>query len=60
MTKWQPIESAPRDGTRVLLFEPATYTNRNPARVVVASYPTHYPREATHWMPLPPLDNEHE
>lgn len=56
---WQPIETAPRDGTRVLLFAPAT---KDRAAVVRNDYwwsqerawahmrPDH---SYTHWRPLP-------
>lgn len=48
---WQPIETGPQDGTRVLLWLPGT-----DARVVVGNWiatePQH-PSDPTHWMPLP-------
>lgn len=54
MTEWKTIESAPI-GKDVLLFEPEVRKGRSilPARMVVNHWPTSYPREATHWMPLP-------
>ena len=49
--KWMPIETAPQDGTRVLLWA------ESKCRV---GYWVYYPADAqnpvapTHWMPLPP------
>jgi hypothetical protein len=66
MTEWRNIETAPRDGTWVLVFaklvEPERWVEgiRDlPSFMAVAAY---HPdagwcvctiREATHWMPLP-------
>lgn len=69
MDQLQPIETAPRDGTWVLLFGPSGYTT-TPLRCEVARwYPSYRPLnpwqnhsndaftdggpEPTHWMPLP-------
>lgn len=54
MSQWQPIETAPH-GEYVLLFEPRVprKTIDTPARMIVERWPTHYPRKASHWMPLP-------
>ncbi len=66
MTDWQPIETAPRDGTEILIFEPASA-----AKIHVVSWQESedykvwcYAEEVlsdicpegaepTHWMPLP-------
>lgn len=63
--EWQPIETAPH-GKALLLYQPATGFVRGrkgptlPARIVIESWPTGYPRETTHWMPLPePPANSH-
>ncbi|MCB9902368.1 MAG: DUF551 domain-containing protein [Planctomycetes bacterium] len=70
MTEWQPIETAPRDGTDVLVFR--DYSSG--ARYAVASFDGEEWRDIgdigwagmdgddnqpTHWMPLPtgPLHN---
>ena len=67
--KLQPIATAPRDGTYVLLFGPSGYTT-TPLRCEVCRYDAEYrPRQPwvnhsndsfldggeapTHWMPLP-------
>ena len=60
MTGWQPIETAPRDGTVVILFNADQ-------RLVDAGHWTPYEHcfevslgdwwytgDCTHWMPLPP------
>ena len=59
-TKWQPIETAPRDETDVLLASKETDT------IIVAAYctdptpmwhtldgPAYQERAFSHWMPLP-------
>lgn len=64
MTNWQPIETAPKDGTRILIYDPTHY--RDPI-ITIAEYrcggwlgedggvydccSSEY--EPTHWMPLP-------
>ena len=60
MSEWRPIDSAPRDTTRVMLFAP---TRAFPEAVIVGWYsdrgkewlsePGMWQRNPTHWMPLP-------
>lgn len=65
---WQPIETAPKDGTWVLLYDPSCDISRG-GRIGVGSYEDDFgdgswifddtgsiPWEPfpTHWMPLPP------
>jgi len=53
---WMPIETAPTG--ELMLYEPASVgRNALPARIVIANYPTHYPRQASHWqyVPRPPV-----
>jgi len=60
---WQPIETAPRDGTWVLLYSP------NENQPAVAYFNGHawddngdggFWFEPTHWMPLPPKPGQEE
>lgn len=59
---WQPIETAPRDGTKLFLCN-------NRLGIVSEGYFLGYPgaemwfwatlrNEPTHWMPIPPLPGE--
>jgi hypothetical protein len=57
---WQPISSAPRDGTTVLLFAPGWDSSKTGWTFGKANWqdcPFHHggdPKyEPTHWMPLP-------
>lgn len=58
--EWRDIETAPKDGTRVLLFENfARMKTIGIARWVAAPHDVwiaengSYSRHATHWMPMP-------
>jgi len=67
MSKWQPIETAPKDGTYILLLGDSGYTT-TPHRVAVGCWIEGYRdfwinhsndaftddgEPPTHWMPLP-------
>lgn len=62
--KWQPIETAPKDGTRVLLFVPPYGASTGHYRAqhnwgeTASNWYAHSvlnkEAEPTHWMPLPP------
>lgn len=69
MSEWQPIESAPKDGTFILLAGPSGYRS-TPLRVEVCRWVPQYRHGwqnhafdsfgdgghgPTHWMPLPAL-----
>ena len=53
---WQPIETAPK-GKELILYFPAEQTRRGDLRfgawIKVDRYPVSFPRQPTHWMPLP-------
>ena len=63
MTKWQPIETAPRDGTEILCFIPehtwGLLTVKEEYKVlrfiqgVTWANQGLYTEYPTHWMPLP-------
>jgi hypothetical protein len=66
MTVWQPIETAPKNGTPVLVYSPGNQygfnTNARRSRIIVDKYMfsdgfcfyREYPEAPyTHWMPLP-------
>lgn len=57
VSKWQPIETAPDNRLLILFFPPTDYRRGKPMlgeMYRVEKYPVHYPRQPTHWMPLPP------
>lgn len=71
MSKWLPIETAPRDGTYVLLFEDLGFGGDSQTMWVARhgvttnewfTHDTEYGiYEPTHWMPLPappPIDSD--
>lgn len=65
MSEWQPIETAPKDGTDVLLFRATKYRVLPPTvagwfdKGVIPGWYTYdepdkaFDGEPTHWMPLP-------
>jgi hypothetical protein len=57
MSDWQPIETAPRDGTSVLLVSGPPVQNRIVLTSWVGAPHNHWRAEPfgrfTHWMPLP-------
>lgn len=62
-TAWQPIETAPRDGTRIWLgdvggvvtgyWSPPLGAWRCDWNIGALPNSVHFPRKPTHWMPLP-------
>lgn len=55
MTEWQPIETAPK-GRQLILFFPAEMRNGRVhliKMVRVDWFPVTYPRQPTHWLPVP-------
>jgi hypothetical protein len=56
-SEWQTIESAPKDGTQVLLWRETVYSARwlhsEVMGPVWATPDGHVIFRATHWMPLP-------
>lgn len=65
-SQWQPIETAPKDGTRILLHDANSAAKRQPINTTVGSwwsdkyrnhwFPDHgFVNKPTHWMPLPEL-----
>lgn len=53
---WQPIATAPKDGTKVLLFLPVQGHRVEPT--ILVGRVTGGPTDATHWLPLPPPPKE--
>ena len=56
VSDWQPIETAPKDGTRLLLATPTGKVADGmwSTRYEVWSWP-YVMAEPTHWMPAPPI-----
>ena len=56
-SEWQPIETAPKDGTLVIVFAPSIYDLSEIVCVAAyhldAGWCVDELREVTHWMPLP-------
>jgi hypothetical protein len=50
MTQWQPIETAPKDGTEVLMYHPELGCAVWPSTENNGLGTT---KDVTHWMPLP-------
>lgn len=61
---WQPIETAPRDGSGVLIWNPSSYQGKGGVFVGLyfntrdhgmqwICHPGYIRAEPTHWMPLP-------
>lgn len=66
-TGWQPIETAPRDGSAMLFYlESELLHSRvavgfiHPNVMVVGGLLSFYAPKATHWMPLPEPPKEGE
>lgn len=67
MNNWQPIKTAPKDGTPILAYIPCPWDNESPSMCAVVEWKRMYGRDAvwvlsaydafrfnpTHWMPLP-------
>ena len=49
---WMPIDTAPK-GRELILYFPASERRAWGATTRVDVYPVYYPRQPTHWMPLP-------
>jgi hypothetical protein len=58
MSEWKSIESAPKGQILILYFPKETTGNRNAEWVCVDWYPVRFPREPSHWMPLPDPPSE--
>ncbi len=53
MMTWQPIETAPKGKMVILYFPRIIGRNALSEMIRVEPYPVSYPRQPTHWMPLP-------
>lgn len=70
MNDWQPIETAPKDGSRILLYWPKT--TRIPIKIIIGNWRGDYWSNdllyfdeekrncPTHWMPLPEPPQEYK
>jgi hypothetical protein len=74
MSSWQPIETVPKDGTEILIYEPPWHLNF-PHTIYAAVWSSFHDsgtwteaggaeymtfERATHWMPLPQPPNTGE
>lgn len=59
MNTWQPIETAPKDGSGVLVYQPDVYESD---QILIGWWDSHlkswlvgegFQADPTHWMPLP-------
>jgi hypothetical protein len=56
---WQPISSAPKDGTPVLVWQRTYLPRPGYFSVRLQAWMTDgHPSDPTHWMPLPPSPQE--
>lgn len=66
MSEWQPIETAPKDGSQVLLYGPSKWLSTTATKthsIGIGWFSTMFGQNKwitgatetpTHWMPLPP------
>jgi hypothetical protein len=63
---WQPIETAPKDGQRVMLHSPETHTYTGICAswciidLIWEEWDSHFPCYPTHWQPVPAAPTEGE
>jgi hypothetical protein len=61
---WQPIETAPKDGQRVMLHSPETHTYTGICAswciidLIWEEWDSHFPCYPTHWQPVPAAPTE--
>lgn len=51
---WQLVKTAPKGGMVLLYFPAQKGRNPLPEMIKTDRYPVGYPRQPTHWLPLPP------